>query len=545
MNPGGHTTKIAAQDRVWSALLAAACVSILAALLLPTIDSDDALYAVVAREMLASGDWLNLRPDARLVPRPPLTLWLVALSIRVGGETALALRLWHALLGVALVLAIYRLARLDGTRNEARLAALVYAITLQAFYHNFFPQQDVPLTLFLTLGFTEYLAYRSGRTGGAVLAGIWIALAVLTKGIVAAVVFGSVVAADLTIAWRRGRVGHWRWREVGVGALVFLVIAVPWFAAGVITRGSAFVDTFFLQGDVGLGRFFATRFGPRHAYWQALLSYVPLLAAGFLPWTGWLPATLREGWRALRDAPMSLQLCAVWASLYFLGISVSPADKEIRYLLPCFPPLAVLAGRVLARLMDDRRAARWAGAVLLAVGVAGLAAVWLSRSRFGGKDLLIYRIFLPGGVALFLALVASGAAGLRGYGRQAVAIAAAGTLIAYGMLEWSVRSRWEWMYPWRTIAALVREHYRPGDRMVLAGDIMGETSFVFYYLSPPVDPGLVFPTSREHEAFLRHWAREGRAFGFLEEGSYAQLRDRFPHRVLARMPAGWVLVIKP
>ncbi|MDR7521954.1 MAG: glycosyltransferase family 39 protein [Armatimonadota bacterium] len=536
---------IAPHDRVWFALLVAACLSILAALLLPTIDSDDALYAVVAREMLASGDWLNLRPDARLVPRPPLTLWLVALSIRVGGETALALRVWHALLGVALVLAIYRLARVDGSGNGAVLAALVYATTLQAFYHNFFPQQDVPLALFLTLGFTDYLAYRSGRTAGAVLAGIWIALAVLTKGIVAAVVFGSVVAVDLTIAWRRGRVGHWRWSQVGVGTLVFLVIAVPWFAAGVITRGSAFVDTFFLRGDVGVGRFFATRFGPRHAYWQALLSYVPLLAAGFLPWAGWLPATLRSGWRALRNASASLQLCAVWAGLYFLGISVSPADKEIRYLLPCFPPLAVLAGRVLALAMDDRRAARWAGAVSLAVGVAGLAAVWLSRSRFGGKDLLIYGIFLPGGIAMFLTLVASGAAGLWGYRRRAIAVAAAGTLVAYGMIEWSVRSRWEWMYPWRSIAAVVREHQRPGDRLVLAGDIMGETSFVFYYLSPPLDPGLVFPTSRDREAFLRHWAREGGAFGLLEDDYYAQLRGRFPHRVLARMPAGWVLVIKP
>ncbi len=103
---------------LWRVLIAAAAAAMLLGTPLPHIDSDAALFGKIAKTIVDTGEWLTLRhpvhPDW-VVDKPPLTFWLMALSLRVGGQTDAALRLWHILLSLALVWAVYRLARIDGT----------------------------------------------------------------------------------------------------------------------------------------------------------------------------------------------------------------------------------------------------------------------------------------------------------------------------------------------------------------------------------------------------------------------------------------------
>ena len=54
----------------------------------------EARYALVAREMLESGDWIQPRLNhVRFYEKPPLTFWGVATSYRLFGFTEFASRL--------------------------------------------------------------------------------------------------------------------------------------------------------------------------------------------------------------------------------------------------------------------------------------------------------------------------------------------------------------------------------------------------------------------------------------------------------------------
>jgi len=510
----------------------------LAGVPLPTFHSDSALYGHIAKNILSSGEWLTLRHETGwMVDKPPLTIWLIALSFRLGGATDAALRLWHVLMGLALVVVTYLIARVGAKKEQALLAALILVSTFQVFYLTLAPQQDVPLALFLALAFYAYLNYRrTGRTLAAALMGLWVALAVLTKGMLSLAAFTVIVAADMLISSRRSeRDGFWRWTQIGIGAVVCILVAAPWFVVGAIRQGMPFVDTFFLTGSLGIGRFFTPKQAPI-PYWLALVAYVPMLAFWMLPWTGLLPGAISSARQALREGDPALRLCALWAGLYFLALSLSPGDKVYRHLHPVFPPLAALGARALQARFADRRALRWAAAITSLVGLPIIIAGGLFLAGQGPGGSTVYRpIAVPFLIALALALAAFTVAALQGAGRTAVAVLAAATLMAYALLEWKIMQNWETIWPWRRVAAEVHRLYRPGDRVILVGTVNGEAQFALYHLELPV---IVWSDEAQ---FVGAWPHGG-VFGLLPDASFARLKDRLNPRILVQMPAGWVLV---
>lgn len=422
-------------------LLLATCLLILAGAPLPHLDGDDKFYGDIARNILASGDWLTLKHPAQpwwVVDKPPLSFWFMAASIRLGGDTEAALRFWQLLMAVVTIGVVYRIARLGADREESLLAALLLGTGVQFFYLSLNPKQDVPLSLFLALAFYAYLAYRSeGRTRAAVLAGVYVALAVLSKGIVALAVSVLVVAVDWLSSWRAKGAGHWRWTQVAAGAAAFVIVAAPWFIVGAIRQGRPFIDTFFLGGTLGVGRFFRGVTTPL-PYWQGVLVEIPTVMVGMLPWTGFLPGAVREAWRSLRAGPPSVRLCVLWAGLYFLLVALSPADKMIHHLLPMYAPLAVLTARAVTAAWGDARRLRVPAAVALLAAAPGVAVVLLAQARYPEEARFYLPLVGPAATLVLVSLVAFAVLALRGRGRMAVAVACAAILLAYGWGERAV-----------------------------------------------------------------------------------------------------------
>ncbi|MGH2371952.1 MAG: ArnT family glycosyltransferase, partial [bacterium] len=440
--------------RAWLAVLVTGCLITLAGAPLPNFHSDSALYGHIAKNILSTGDWLTLRHGAGwTVDKPPLSMWLIAVSFRLGGANDVMLRLWNILAGLALVVVTYRIARLGAREEESLLAALILATMFQPFYLTLAPQQDVPLALFLALAFYAYLRYRrEGSTWQAALVGLWLALAVLTKGILSLAAFATIVAADLLLAHRRGdRTGFWRWPHTGLAAAVCVAVAAPWFLVGSIRQGMPFVNTFFLTGPLGLGRFFIPKQAPL-PYWLALVAYVPMLAFWMMPWTGFLPGAVSVARRQWNEAPASLRLCVLWAGLYFVALSLSPGDKVYRHLHPVFPPLAVLVARSVMDAFASRRRLRTAALLSLAVGLPILVAGGVFLAGQGSAATAVYRpIAVPFLLALALTIAAFGVVGLTDRRRLAVAVLSAGTIAAYGLLEWKIMQSWESIWPWRRV----------------------------------------------------------------------------------------------
>ncbi len=527
---------------VWRILVATACLAMLVAIPLPHLDSDAALFGKIAKNILDSGEWLTLTHAVHkdwVVDKPPLTFWIMAVSMWLGGQTDAALRLWHIVFSILLVFVVYRIARLDCREEQALLAALLFATFQQVFYYTMAPQHDVPVTLFLSLAFYAYLRYRrEGHWWWTALGGFWVALATLTKGILWPPAFAGIVAVDSLVAWWKGERPPWRLAHIVAGVIVFIVVAAPWFVIGVMRQGTPFVHVILLEeNSVGRLRhpFLGPGLVPLHSFLPLLLAYIPLLMVGTLPWTGLLPGAVVEGWRGLRVGPPTIRLCAVWFVAFFAVVSISQGDRIIRYLFPCYPPLAILAGRFLGGALDVRRRLQSAALISLLLGLPlMIAAVWLAIG-YSPHDMRFYLpLILPTLVVLSVTLLAFSVLALLGRGRQAVVVTVAGSLLSYMAAYVMIMERWERLWPWPAVAASVNRLYQPGDRVLVVGTYPAETNYAAYWVRAQVEPV-------DESTFAAAW-RQQRVFALLAPDMAPRLHPKPDPIVLLQTPLGWRLV---
>lgn len=536
---------VSSHNTTWRVLVTVACLALLLGLPLPHIDSDAVLSGEVAKNILETGDWLtlhfpaNYHPDL-VVDKPPLTFWVMAISTRLGGQNNAALRIGSLLFAILLVLAVYAIARRDLREDEALMAALLVATFLQIFYSSaLVPQHDMLMTLFITLAVQAYLRYRQGGAGWwMALTGLWTGLAVLTKGVLLLPLVAGIAVVDALIGWWSGERPMLRFRHLVAGALVFALVAAPWYIVEVMRVGSPFVRVMLIdEGSIGRLRhsFLGPGLVPTRGFLALLVAYVPLLLIGMLPWTGLLPGAVREGWRSLRLGPPAVRLCAVWFALYFLALSVSQGDRIARYLLPCYPPLAVLAGRSLTGALDGRArlpAATFVGP-LLGVGLL-VAGLWVATRSFPREMHFYTPMLLPGLIALALAALASWALAAQGRSRQAIAILAAGALLSYAVTYAMILERWDRLWPWPAVGAAVNRLYHPGDMVVVVGVHEVEANFAAYWIQAKLEPV-------DETAFRDAWQHR-RVFALLAPDQLDHLSDSPPPVVLVRTPLGWGLV---
>ncbi|KGQ19161.1 Glycosyl transferase [Lysobacter dokdonensis DS-58] len=379
--------------------LIAVCLSLLMLGHRGTWDPDEGRYTNVGLNMLDSGDWLNPKRNEEIGhwTKPPMTYWAIGASVAMFGTNPWAARLPSALSYLLCVWLVWRMARRLAPGSEAT-AALAFATMLVPIGAAQYITTDFLLTAFSTFAMHGFVQARFGDTHRRWwIATLWIGfgLAFLTKGPPTLLPLLGVVAFDLLSP------GAQRPRVFGWSALLFPVVALPWYLA--VVRENPGLLEHFLGSEV-IARVASDDFA-RHGEWYGfLVVYVPTLLLGTLPWTPallrWcrtLPATVR-GWRTptQRAADAPGLLLALWIALPLLVFCLARSRMPL-YLLPLFAPLALLVG--LQRLREGRASVRWAWiaawvAIVLALQL-GLgfwrthkdASVWADeiRRRAGGQ----------------------------------------------------------------------------------------------------------------------------------------------------------------
>ena len=338
---------------------------------------DEGRYAEIPREMLASGDLLTPRlNDVKYFEKPPLMYWLEAGAIKLFGLNEWALRLWPALFALFGCLAVYFTGRALYGRRAGLFAAGVLAVSPLYDFMGGILTLDMALTAELTLALCAFfvaLRLPPGSKRRFLFYGfyVFVALAVLTKGLVGMVIPAMVIGAWILV------LGEWRiLRDMHLpsGLLLFLAIAVPWHVL-VAQANPEFAHFYFIHEH--LERYLTTVHQRYHPLWY----FVPVLLVGMFPWAAFLPDALRDvlrgGWRE-RKSYGDVWFLLSWATLPFLFFSFSDS-KLIPYVLPVWPPLALLLGRWLARVYERQvEISRAAVFVLLAVGVALAAGLGLA-----------------------------------------------------------------------------------------------------------------------------------------------------------------------
>jgi 4-amino-4-deoxy-L-arabinose transferase len=303
----------------------------------PMVMPDETRYAEISREMLDTGDWIVPKLDGlRYFEKPVLGHWLNAASQYLFGQNAFAVRLPSALAAGLSALAVFLLAyRFAGGAQAGLLAAATFLTSLEVFAIGVFCVLDSVFSLFITATMaTFYFAWmeKVNRKKYALLAvsGVFCGLAFLTKGFLA-FMLPALVIFPLTI-WER------RWKELPalcwLPLITAVLVALPWSIA-IYFRENDFWHYFFFTEHIE--RFFSPT-NEQHS--EPFWFFIPILAGGAMPWTPIFPlviAGLRK--TQLKDPFLRFLLC--WLIFPFLFFSAC-RGKLGTYILPCYPPLAIL-----------------------------------------------------------------------------------------------------------------------------------------------------------------------------------------------------------
>src|SRR3954451_2323301 len=187
-------------------------------------------YSGAVRSMAGSWhDFLYGSFDARgvmTVDKPPLALWVQALSARVFGFNSLAILVPQALMSIATVALAYELVRRRFGRLGGFVAGLVLAltpITVAMARHN---NPDALLVLCCIGALWAILrALEDGRTRWVVLAGVCVGLGFETKMLAALLVVPALAAAYLGVAPRGRLVAV---RQLALGGAAMAVVGLAW-----------------------------------------------------------------------------------------------------------------------------------------------------------------------------------------------------------------------------------------------------------------------------------------------------------------------------
>jgi 4-amino-4-deoxy-L-arabinose transferase-like glycosyltransferase len=371
-------------------------------------EPDEARYAEIPREMLASGNWLVPKLNGvDYFEKPPLTYWANAISIAALGRSPFAVRLPErlAVLGTA-VLLLLALRRPFGER-VAILAALVFLSSPLVFSVARVAVTDGILTFAMAItlfSLHRYLLAREeglpGR-GAAAAAGLGCGLSLLDKGLVGVVLPGGAFVLWCLI---RRRPAYLRDILVSWAPVTSLAIAAPYFVA--VERAAPGFSSFFWIHEHFMRYATPEASRPGPIYYFALT-----FLAGMLPWTFFtarLGRRIRLSLSRAAGADASDLWFALWTAVILVFFSLSHS-KLVPYFLPACPAAAVLFARLLeADGREGRSLVRPLAVHAAFWTIAAPAAFGLLR-RTG--DLARYRAEAPVAVGL-AALAAFGWAGV-------------------------------------------------------------------------------------------------------------------------------------
>ena len=316
-------------------------------------DWDEINFAEIAREMLATGDWLQPRIDyLPFHEKPPLFMWMQAASMSVFGVGEFAGRFPNAVCGIVTLLVLFRI----GDRLRGRVFGAMWAL---AYVGSILPNLyfrsgiiDPWFNLFIFLGVDAFIrlaqandpSSTAATSRHALLGGVYFGLAVLTKGPVGLLVPGLMAG----VFWMfRGFRPFVRLRSLLLlGASILITVGI-WLGVELLRNGSGFVIAFFWRQvamltteDAGHGGFFGYHF-------------VVLLIGCF-------PAslfTIQELWKPTRivDAAQNdhrrWMVTLFWVVLLLFSLVKT---KIVHYSSLCYFPLTYLAALRLERVWKER-----------------------------------------------------------------------------------------------------------------------------------------------------------------------------------------------
>jgi 4-amino-4-deoxy-L-arabinose transferase-like glycosyltransferase len=348
------TSNMVLSDLLWLALLAALLIATGIGLRDPW-PADEPRFALVARDMVATGEWLLPRVGGQAyADKPPLFFWLIAICLEVTRSLRVAFLLPSFLAGCGCVALVYDLGRRLWNRETGLAAALALLFTVQFVWQARQAQIDATLCFWTTLSLYGLLRHLllgpswRGYTIGWAAAG----LGVITKGVGFLPLLVLVPFAILRQPqWQPRMVSNSRIRWL-IGPVAFVAAVSIWLVPMLIAANAdpaiaAYRDEILFNQTIHR---YGNAWHHREPFWYFLVNVIPAL---------WLPLTLLVPWLfsywrdALHAFDLRIALLASWILLVVLFFSFSTGKRGV-YVLPAVPAFALLCAPYLAEIAQRR-----------------------------------------------------------------------------------------------------------------------------------------------------------------------------------------------
>jgi 4-amino-4-deoxy-L-arabinose transferase-like glycosyltransferase len=466
-------------------------------------DGMENFNVLTAVECARDGHWLI--PTSNGLPRlqkPPLTSWLTAGGILLGGRLEWAARWPSLIIAWILLAAVYETGRLLRDGRFGFDAALIAATTVFFLRYSRRASYDLQLAAWTAVcnWFVVLVACRGNWIVGCALAGAGLGLALMTKGPVALTwtvlpVAAWVVSERFFGSWggERAFAGR-RIAAIAIGIAVALAVAMPWVVYVYAKAGSQlslWMNEVRLEDEqVERAR---SHFGEAMVCLAQLMPWTPLMVVGF--------AGVRRGMGGLSASMIRLMGWAV--VLPIVVVSCVPPVRD-RYLLPMIAPAAILAAAGLQTLRQVRclNIAQWliVGIMALGVPIAGMAGY--TARHIDGRPM-----FAPMEGMAFLAILGGllAVAAWVGGRRPTLMVLGWGVVILASnmQLAWGERLTAEAFSPDKFEARQIARRWPTAKVICLAGDLPPRGLSIYLDLpNTPVETIERLPDSSEPQLLI-------------------------------------------
>ncbi len=328
---------------------------------------DEAFYGSVSKEILRTGDWINLYwAGSPWSDKPPLYMWVTNVFYNLFGINEFSVRLFSSLCGTGTVVAVYLLSRELYSRRAAVASSLVLLTTWHFIWSSKVGMLDSTLTFFITL---SLLLFQLGLTERKFLffVPIAFALAFLTKGPGAAV----IPLIILMYAFLSKKPGILLDARLVAGAFIAAAVLLWWHLAVYANYGQGFIKDYFIKHLVMR----TTTAVEGHT--GDLLTYFGTIPNKGRPWSmaGLVLLPLAAAMAIFKKEKQHL-LPIIWAGSVILIFS-AVQTKIHWYIVPVYPALAILTGWGIEKI-----AGKYTIPVVLALSTLSLIYLTVEKNIF-------------------------------------------------------------------------------------------------------------------------------------------------------------------
>ncbi|SFW86535.1 ArnT family glycosyltransferase [Chitinophaga sancti] len=340
-------------------------------------DWDEINFAEAAREMLVTHNYSQVQIDfAPFWEKPPLFIWMQAFSMVIFGVNEFAARFPNAIIGIATLVTLFSIGKKLADEKLGLWWALAYAGSWLP--HFYFKSGIIDPTfnyfIFLAIYCVFRVPYAAKPNRMAILGGIALGLAVLTKGPVAILV--SLLSFVVYWVVKKGKTGI-RLPQLGLITLLAFITAALWFGYQILTRGWWFVNEFvtyqvrlLTTPDAGHG-------GNFFYHWIVLL--IGCFPASIFLFSYFRSRKERSIYSGAQGAEIRDFRIWMWVLFWVALIMFSIVEtKIVHYSSLCYFPLSFLAAWQIYRVAEGKVVLRaWNIVLMLLVGMLIATAITL------------------------------------------------------------------------------------------------------------------------------------------------------------------------